>query len=313
MRILFAGTPRFAAVALERLVEAGYEIPLVLTQPDRPAGRGLRTLPSDVKQVALAHGIPVAQPASLRDPAALAPLAAHGAAALVVAAYGLILPQRVLDAFPLGCINIHASLLPRWRGAAPIQRAILAGDAATGISIMRMEAGLDTGPVYRTEPMPIGPDDTAGTLHDRLAALGARLVVEVLGALPGLVPTPQDGSQATYAPKLRREEAEIPWDSPAVVIDRLVRAFNPVPGAFTFLNGEVVKVWRAGIGPVAPGVAPGTVVSGDGADGIRVACGRGGTLVLKELQRANAKRLAVPDFLRGCLVPPGTRFGQAHS
>jgi methionyl-tRNA formyltransferase len=312
MRILFAGTPRFAAVALEGLIRAGHEIPLVLTQPDRPAGRGLKTVPSDVKQVALAHGIAVAQPASLKDPAVAAAALRQDAAALVVVAYGLILPQHVLDAFPLGCLNIHASLLPRWRGAAPIQRAILAGDPETGVSIMRMDAGLDTGPVYRMESVPIGPDDTAGTLHDRLAALGARLIVEVLSDLSGqaLVPTPQDPSRATYAAKIHREEARIRWNRPAVEIERAIRAFNPVPGAFALYNGEALKIWRADVVPGDANVSPGTVLSADAA-GIRVACGEGQAVRLKELQRPGSRRLAAADFLRGCPVPVGSRFDDA--
>ncbi|HKB83918.1 MAG TPA: methionyl-tRNA formyltransferase [Burkholderiales bacterium] len=308
MRIAFAGTPAFAAVALQALVESHFDLALVLTQPDRPAGRGLRASPSAVKQLALRHGLTAVQPQTLRDEDILAQLRATAARALVVAAYGLILPSAVLDVFPAGCINIHASLLPRWRGAAPIQRAILGGDRETGISIMRMEQGLDTGPVYLTRPMPILPDDTAGTLHDRLAALGARCIVE---ALPGIIsgdlaPEAQRTDGITYAHKIAKPEAAIDWERDVKQLDRQIRAFDPFPGAFSLLRSEPVKIWRAVAGPGGKGT-PGEIL-GYGPDGMDVACGDG-VLRVTELQRAGGRRLKAAEFLRGLTPVPGERFG----
>jgi methionyl-tRNA formyltransferase len=308
MRIAFAGTPAFAAAALQALIDAGFDVALVLTQPDRPAGRGLRQSPSAVKQLALHHGLTVAQPLTLRGDETLAQLRASAAQALVVAAYGLILPATVLDLFPAGCINIHASLLPRWRGAAPIQRAILAGDRETGISIMRMEQGLDTGPVYLARAIPILPDDSAGSLHDRLAALGAQCIVEALPQIEQgvIAPVPQPTGGITYAHKIAKTEAAIDWQREARELDRQVRAFNPFPGAFSLLGGEPVKIWRACASAHAQG-NPGEILR-FGADGIDVACGSG-MLKITELQKAGGKRLSAAEFLRGSALAPGERFG----
>ena len=322
MRIIFAGTPEFARVALERLHAAGFEIPLVLTQPDRPAGRGMKLQASPVKQWAQDRGMAVAQPRSLRlegkypDDAAAArdAILAARADAMVVAAYGLILPQWVLDAPAKGCLNIHASLLPRWRGAAPIHRAIEAGDGETGVTIMQMDAGLDTGDMLLMERLPIAADDTTGRLHDRLAALGGRLIVEALelAACGGLRPVVQPAEGVTYAHKIEKAEALIDWTQPAVVLDRRVRAFNPFPGAGAALGGEAVKVWAARHEPGgAVGHRPGEVLAA-GAEGIRVMTGDG-VLVLTELQRAGGKRLPVADFLRGFPVAAGQAFDTAES
>jgi methionyl-tRNA formyltransferase len=318
LRVIFAGTPEFARVALERLHASGHTIALVLTQPDRPAGRGMKLQPSPVKQFATAHGIPVAQPRGLRlegkypDDARAAREAIDAARAdvMVVAAYGLILPQWVLDAPRLGCMNIHASLLPRWRGAAPIHRAIEAGDAATGVTIMQMDAGLDTGDMLLAARIPIAADDTTGSLHDKLAGLGAGLIVQALEAAArgDLTRTPQPAEGVTYAAKIDKAEAAIDWAQPAEVIARRVRAFNPAPGATAQLRGETVKLWRASAVPGRGSVAPGTVVAVD-ERGIGVACGDGSRLELAELQRAGGKRLAAAEFVRGFLVEPGARFG----
>lgn len=306
MRLIFAGTPRFAAVALEAILAAGHEVGLVLTQPDRPAGRGLHPAPSDVKRLAVERGLPLFQPVSLKSPDALEALRSVGADVMVVAAYGLILPRGVLEAFRLGCINIHASLLPRWRGAAPIQRALLAGDGESGISIMQMDAGLDTGPVLATAPVAIAADETAGTLHDRLAELGGAMIVEVLETLgqSAMIPTPQDDSRATYAPKIGRVEAAIAWENPAAVIERQVRAFHPVPGAHGRFNGESVKIWSAACTDGKPGAVPGIVLHAT-REGIDVACGDGRALRILELQRAGGKRLPAEDFLRGHPIVAG--------
>jgi len=310
MRLVFAGTPAFAAVSLAALLAAGHEVVLVLTQPDRPAGRGMSMRASEVKQLAQGCGLRVAQPPSLRGDSAVAQLAQTKAAAMVVAAYGQILPQSVLDAFPLGCINIHASLLPRWRGAAPIQRAILAGDTCTGISIMQMDAGLDTGPVMLAEAIAIAERETAQSLHDRLAELGGRCIVRALAQLDAgsarAVAQPQAG--ATYATKLAKEEAEIEWGRSAVELDRQVRAFNPFPVAATSLDGVPLKIWRAHPLP-ARGLPPGVVQEASG-DRLIVACGEG-ALALEELQRAGGKRLPVREFLRGSGLSPGQRLGAA--
>jgi len=281
----------------------------VLTQPDRPAGRGLKTVASPVKEFALAHGLPVRQPSSLRDSVLQQTLAAEVADVWVVAAYGLILPRAVLDIPRLGCLNIHASLLPRWRGAAPIQRALLAGDAETGISIMRMDEGLDTGPVYLRRSIRIGARDTAGSLHDALAALGAELICDVLDRLAHSAPVPhaQPAEGVTHAAKIDKRAATLDWTQSADDIDRFVRAFDPVPGAHTTLAGNPVKIWRARPGAAAAGTEPGVVLR-TGEDGIEVACGSG-SLVLEILQRAGGRRLAAAEFLRGFPVAPGARFG----
>ena len=308
MRLIFAGTPAFAATALRALAAAGHDIALVLTQPDRPAGRGLRLRLSEVKALAVEQGLPIAQPASLKSAEASELLRTTHASAMIVAAYGLILPQAVLDAFPLGCINIHASLLPRWRGAAPIQRAILVGDTQTGISIMRMEAGLDTGPVLMSEAIPIAANDTAATLHDKLAALGARCIV---GCLPALergelngIAQPRVG--VTYAGKIQKSEAVIDWSRPAQELDRQIRAFNPFPVASTSLRGEAIRLWRAQSLPDLPS-EPGKVIDA-AKDGIVVGTGSG-ALRLLELQRASSRRLSAGEFLLGCPVHRGEQFG----
>jgi len=305
MKVVFAGTPEFAAVALQALHEAGFEIPLVLTQPDRPAGRGMQLQPSAVKQYAVAHGIDVLQPLSLRtdskDPVrAEQALAAHARLlstpydVMVVAAYGLILPRATLDIKP--CLNIHGSLLPRWRGAAPIHRAIEAGDLETGITIMEMEEGLDTGPMLLTETVAIGPHDTTGIVHDKLAALGGKMIVEALrkmqhGQLEAVV-QPEEG--VNYAAKISKEEAALDFTQPAVELDRKIRAFNPFPGAHGTVNGVVVKLWSA---ELADGQgAPGQVLSAD-AQGIVVACGAG-ALRLTTLQKPGGKRLPASEFMK---------------
>jgi len=304
MKLIFAGTPLFAACALDALVRAGHDVALVLTQPDRPAGRGLKTVSSAVKTVALRLGLPVAQPASLRDGAAVDQLRVVQPDAMVVAAYGLILPADVLSIPRLGCINIHASLLPRWRGAAPIQRAILAGDVATGITIMQMDAGLDTGPILLQQALPIAPDDTAATLHDKLAQLGAELVVRVFHDRPR--PVPQDNATATYAAKIDKREAHIDWTHPAAAIERQVRAFNPVPGASTTMSGQPLKIWAAKAETGARGES-GTVIAVS-PNGIVVCCGEG-LLRIVELQRAGGKRISAAAFLSGAGLHAGTRLG----
>ena len=308
MRIVFAGTPAFAANTLQALIEAGHEIALVLTRPDRPAGRGLKFAAGEVKQLAERARLPLLQPQTLKDAQLRTHLHAAGAYAMVVAAYGLILPLAVLELFPAGCINIHASLLPRWRGAAPIQRAILAGDSETGISIMRMEEGLDSGPVYQMRRIPIAGEDTAGTIHDKLAALGARCIVEALPVIADgtLKAVPQNEDGATYAPKIAKDEAAIDWRRNAVEVDRQLRAFNPFPGAYSSLRGEPLKVWRATVAPGSP-APPGTILRAD-AQGIVVACGNG-ALRATELQRAGGKRLAAAEFLHGLSLAAGERFG----
>ena len=304
MRVAFAGTPEFAQVALARLYAAGHDIPLVLTQPDRPAGRGMKLQASPVKQFALQHGLRVAQPRSLRLDGKAADDARAARDALVearpdvmvVAAYGLILPQWVLDLPPRGCVNIHASLLPRWRGAAPIHRAIEAGDAHSGITIMQMDAGLDTGDMLRVESIPIAAADTTATLHDRLAALGARLIVETLERLgAGLSRTPQPAEGVTYARKIEKSEGLIDWREPAATIERRIRAFDPFPGASTTLAGEPVKLWRASVSDASG--APGTLLDASD-DAITVACGSG-ALRITELQRAGGKRISARAFVQG--------------
>lgn len=303
MKLIFAGTPEFAAQALGAIVEAGHEVVLVLTQPDRPAGRGMSLQPSPVKKLALEKGIEVFQPLSLKDAEAQAKIAAFGAEVMVVAAYGLILPQVVLDMPRFGCINIHASLLPRWRGAAPIQRALLAGDAETGVCIMQMEAGLDTGPVLLRGAFPIAADDTTASLHDRLAALGAKLVVEALGKLP-LPAETQPEVGITYAHKIEKAEAVIDWSKPAAELDRHIRAFNPFPGAQAQFGGQTVKLWRA-VPVVAAGPA-GTILAVE-RTAVVIACGDGAVAV-SELQKAGGKRLPVQQFLAGHPLKVGDRF-----
>ena len=304
MKVAFAGTPEFARVALAAIHGAGHEVPLVMTQPDRPAGRGLKLQASPVKQFAQAHGLPLAQPRSLRldgkypEEAAAARRALEQAApdVMVVAAYGLILPPWVLALPRHGCLNIHGSLLPRWRGAAPIQRAIEAGDAETGITVMQMDAGLDTGAMLLAEALPIVPTDTSATLHDRLAALGARLVNQALALLAqgALRPRPQPAEGVTYAHKIEKAEAAIDWQVPAAVVERRLRAFDPFPGATAVLGGQPVKVWR---GRVVPGSGvPGQVLqAGEGR--LVVACGQD-ALELLEVQLAGGRRIPAREFLQ---------------
>lgn len=306
MKLIFAGTPEFAAVALDAILDAGHEVALVLTQPDRPAGRGMALHASPVKQLALTHGIPVFQPATLKDAATQDTIRAVGAEVMVVAAYGLILPQAVLDMPRFGCLNIHGSLLPRWRGAAPIQRALLAGDDETGICIMQMEAGLDTGPVLLSEATAITAGDTAGSLHDRLATLGGRLVVAALARLP-LPARTQPEIGVSYAAKIDKAESLIDWSGSAAEIDRHIRAFNPFPGASTTLDGVPIKIWSATPVPGASqsGVA-GEVLAAN-REGILIGCGEGAVLVC-ELQKAGSKRLPAAQFLAGTAIAPGARF-----
>ena len=318
MRVVFAGTPEFARAALERLHASRFEIPLVLTQPDRPAGRGMQLQASPVKQFALAQHIDVAQPRSLRldgkfpDDAAAARAALEAARpdVMVVAAYGLILPQWVLDLPRLGCLNIHASLLPRWRGAAPIHRAIEAGDAETGVTIMQMDAGLDTGDMLLAERVAIRADDTTGRLHDRLADLGARLIVEALelAACGGMPRTKQPEEGVTYAHKIEKAEAQVDWSQSAVVIERRMRAFDPFPGATTHLDKDAIKLWRGKVVDEAATMQPAGTVLEAVPEGVDVATGRG-VLRLTELQRAGGKRLPAADFLRGVAITPGARLG----
>ncbi|SFU27358.1 methionyl-tRNA formyltransferase [Pseudoduganella namucuonensis] len=318
MKIIFAGTPEFAAVALQTLHESGFDIPLVLTQPDRPAGRGMHLQPSAVKQYATANGIPVAQPLSLRmdskDPLRAAEakqahelLTSTDYDAMVVAAYGLILPRSTLDIKP--CINIHGSLLPRWRGAAPIHRAIEAGDAETGVTIMRMEEGLDTGPMLLIERLPIGPHDTTGAVHDKLAALGAKMVVKVMRKIEqGIyeaVPQPENG--VTYAAKISKEEAALDFNQSARDIGRKIRAFNPFPGAHADVNGVTIKLWGAEVLDADSSAPAGQVLAADAQHGIVVACGGGGSLRLTELQKPGGKRLAASEFIKGFPLD-GLRF-----
>ena len=317
MRVIFAGTPAFAATALERLHAAGFEVVLVLTQPDRPAGRGLKLQPSPVKQFALEHRLSVAQPRSLRLDGKYAQDAREAQQALlearadvmVVAAYGLILPQWALDAPPLGCINIHGSMLPRWRGAAPIHRAIEAGDTRTGITIMQMDAGLDTGDTLLCEAIDIAPNETSASLHDRLAELGARLIVDALNALAGsgLTAKPQTEQGISYAHKIAKTEALIDWTQTATRIERRVRAFDPFPGAFTPIGGEAVKVWRAEL--VDRHGAAGTVL-GVEETGPIVACGEQ-ALRLLELQRPGGKRMSAAAYLQARPLIPGQRLTDA--
>jgi len=318
LKIVFAGTPEFAREAMVALHAAGHDIALVLTQPDRPAGRGMKLQASPVKQWALEHGVPVQQPRSLRldgkypeeAVAAREALLAANAECMVVAAYGLILPQWTLDLPPRGCLNIHASLLPRWRGAAPIHRAIEAGDAETGITIMQMDAGLDTGDMLLVRSMSMAPDATTATLHDQLAAMGGECIVQALAQPDALVRTPQPTEGITYAHKIEKAEAALDWALPAEVLARRIRAFDPFPGMTVPLvhDGatEVLKLWAATAEPLAQAAEPGTVVQAD-ASGVRVACGQG-QLRLTQLQRPGGKRLCAADFLRGCLLQVGHRL-----
>ena len=294
LRVIFAGTPEFSVPCLRAVIATGVDVVAVYTQPDRPAGRGRTLAPSPVKQAAIDAGIAVEQPESLRDMTTQARLRELSPELLIVVAYGLILPKKVLAIPRLGCWNVHASRLPRWRGAAPIQRAILAGDAESGVCIMQMEAGLDTGPVLLSAALPIAADETAGSLHDRLAELSAGLIVAALEKLP-LAPTPQADCGVTYAAKIEKSEAMLDWNQSAQQLARQVRAFNPFPGALATLGQLSVKVWRASA--EAGEGSPGTILASDRA-GILVACGEG-ALRLTELQKAGGKRLSAAQFLAG--------------
>ena len=325
MRLIFAGTPVFAREALAALVAAGHDVALVLTRADKPAGRGQKIVPSPVKALALEHGLSVYQPATLRDEAARQALMQVEADVMVVAAYGMILPPAILEVPARGCLNIHASLLPRWRGAAPIQRAIEAGDAQTGITIMQMDAGLDTGPMLLAQAIPIAPDDTAARLHDRLAALGATLIVQALDRLAAgdLVPVPQPEAGVTYAHKILKSESPVDWREPAGRIADRIRAFDPFPGCLGTLRPgpgpgpgpaeaggglEPIKIWSARVAPghAPAGTAPGTVLADPGGR-LRVVCGEG-VVELLEVQRAGGRRLAVADWLRAAPLAQGARF-----
>jgi methionyl-tRNA formyltransferase len=306
MRLVFAGTPEFAARALSALIAAGHDIPLVLTQPDRPAGRGMKLKASPVKEVALAHGLSVHQPESLKPESSRQAIVDAHPELMVVAAYGLILPQAALDIPTLGCINIHASLLPRWRGAAPIQRAIEAGDAETGITLMQMDAGLDTGDMLGLYPLAIDAEDDAGSLHDKLAALGAEAIVDMLPRIArGEVRrVPQDAARATYAAKISKDEARLDWNLPAIELARRIRAFSPFPGAHAMLHGAPLKIWRAH--PSAGRGEPGEIIEVS-PGGTRVACAEG-ALELLELQQAGGKRQPVTSFLAGHALRVHDRF-----
>lgn len=309
LKIVFMGTPDFSVPVLEALIAAGHEIVAVYSQPPRPAGRGMAEMKSPVHRAAEAHGLTVFTPKSLKGPAEQDAFAAHGADVTVVVAYGLLLPKRVLTSPRFGCLNLHASALPRWRGAAPIQRALLAGDAATGVTLMQMDAGLDTGPMIETIEVPIAPRETSGTLTSKLAAAGAAGIVGVLERLArdGRLPaTPQPDDGITYAAKIDRAEAVLDWRQPAAALDRVVRAFDPAPGASTHLGGEAIKIWDA-VPLVTGGGAPGTVLA-VGAEGIDVACATG-SLRLRTVQPAGGKRMPASDFARGRLVAPGATFG----
>ncbi|AZP12187.1 methionyl-tRNA formyltransferase [Undibacterium parvum] len=323
MRVIFAGTPEFAAVALKALHAAGFEIPLVLTQPDRPAGRGMQMHASAVKQFALEQNIPVAQPISLRLDGKYPEIAQEAHALLkatphdvmVVAAYGLILPLSALEIPRLGCINIHGSLLPRWRGAAPIHRAIESGDSETGITIMQMELGLDTGPMLAIENIAIADDDSTGSLHDKLAALGGSMIVKALrqleqGTLPATV-QPELG--VTYAAKISKEEAALDFSLSALALDRKIRAFNPFPGAHAVLDGTIVKIWRAeqvtGVVDQSSTAVSGQVLAANAQDGVLLACDSGASVLrLLELQKPGGKRLPAAEFLKGFAITPGQIF-----
>jgi methionyl-tRNA formyltransferase len=304
MKIIFAGTPDFAVPTLAALIAAGHEIVMVLTQPDRPAGRGMKLKASPVKELALQHNLPVYQPETLKTPESREPLSDLDADVMVVAAYGLILPQAVLDLPRLDCYNVHASLLPRWRGAAPIQRSLLAGDAETGVTIMEVVLALDAGAMLKKGAVPITESDTAQSLHDALAAMGGKLMVEALSELDNINPEPQDEALVTYAEKLRKDEAPLDWKRSATELSRQVRAFNPFPVAQATFKDEVWRIWMATAATGGVG-SPGEIV--DIADGILVACGEG-SLRITELQKPGGKRLSARDFLAGAQLKRGDRF-----
>lgn len=314
LRIVFAGTPEFAAESLKALLQQGeHEVIAVYTQPDRPAGRGRELKASPVKELAVARRIPVLQPLNFRDPVTVAELAELKPDLMIVAAYGLLLPRSVLDIPRLGCLNVHASLLPRWRGAAPIQRAILAGDRETGITIMQMEEGLDTGPMRLRMSCPISANDTAGSLHDRLALLGGEALLAALEQLQeGKLPSePQDSAATTYATKLSKEEARLDWTRPATELDRAVRAYNPVPVAFTTLAGQTLRVWEASPTDATTTAPPGMIIAAD-RDGLSVATGAGSVMRIETLQLPGGKPLSILQLLnaRRDQLAPGQILGQ---
>lgn len=301
MRVIFMGTPDFSTPVLEALVAAGHEVLAVYCQPPRPAGRGKKDRSSPVQLRAEAMGLPVRHPVSLKGEAEQAEFAAFGAEIAVVVAYGLILPQAVLDAPARGCLNIHASLLPRWRGAAPIQRAIMAGDAATGVCIMQMDAGLDTGPVLLRREIPIGPEETAGELHDRLSALGSAMVVDALAQVDTLVPEPQPQEDVTYAAKIEKSEAKVDWAATAPHIDRQIRGLSPFPGAWTMVAGKRLKLLNSRV--VQGSGRPGCVL-----DDAVIACGKG-AVALMQVQPEGKGPMAAEDWLRGARIAPGQTLG----
>ena len=306
MKLIFAGTPSFAASALTALHAAGHEIACVFTMPDRPAGRGMKQTGSATGLEALRLGLPVDKPVSLKDPQIQERIKNFQPEVMVVAAYGLILPQAVLDIPRHGCLNIHGSLLPRWRGAAPVQRAIEAGDHETGINIMQMDAGLDTGPVLLEKRLAIEAQETSATLFEKLAQLGARAIVEALERLPSLTPTLQSTQGVTYAKKISRTESPIDWKQPAEVIERRLRAFDPFPGCETTLNGEALKIWSAACLPADQAVTPGTVTA-TSAHSITVRCGHD-ALALRVVQKPGGRRMAISEFLRGTPIEHGARL-----
>ena len=306
MRVIFAGTPDFAAIALAALIEAGHEILAVLTQPDRPKGRGMKLTPSPVKTLTLQSNLPVWQPESLKDVAVQQQLRDLQADVMVVAAYGLLLPAAVLNIPEYGCLNIHASLLPRWRGAAPIQRAIEAGDVESGVCIMQMDVGLDTGDVLLSRNTPITDDTTAAQLHDALAVIGAEAIVEALAKLPELTAVPQPETDVTYAQKLSKADAEIDWALGAKQIHNKIRALNPVPGAWSRLNGQVIKIWTSSVLEMSSTATTGSIVAAD-KQGIAVQTGEG-VVLITELQASGSKRMAAAAFVAGHADLLGQKF-----
>ena len=306
MKVIFAGTPDFAASALAALIEAEHEILAVLTQPDRPKGRGMKLTPSPVKTLALQHNLPVWQPENLKDVAVQQQLRDLQADVMVVAAYGLLLPAAVLNIPEYGCLNIHASLLPRWRGAAPIQRAIEAGDVESGVCIMQMDVGLDTGDVLLSRNTPITDDTTAAQLHDALAVIGAEAIVEALAKLPELTAVPQPETDVTYAQKLSKADAEIDWALGAKQIHNKIRALNPVPGAWSRLNGQVIKIWTSSVLEMSSTATTGSIVAAD-KQGIAVQTGEG-VVLITELQASGGKRMAAAAFVAGHADLLGQKF-----
>jgi len=306
--LVFMGTPDFAAESLRALLAAGAHLAAVYTRPDKAAGRGQKVNLSPVKRLALEAGIPVVQPTTLKAPEAIEQLRAFAPAAVAVVAYGQLLPQAALDIPPLGCVNVHASLLPRHRGASPIAHALWAGDPVTGVCTMRMEVGMDTGPVYLRQELPIPPEATTGSLSPLLAGIGARLLVETLEALSGrgLVPVPQEDASATLAPRLKKEQGHLSFTRPAAELARQVRAFDPWPGTYFRIGEERIKVLSAAEGPEAPaGKVPGEVLPGAP---LQIACGDSRVLIIRTLQREGRRPLPAPEVLRGFLIPPGTRL-----